>query len=99
MPGDYALASCGSGVSPDDYFTVTAANNGTLTITLLHDESETDFIVEVTGLTGGGFGSATDGTNRKVYQKTGVSAGDQFRIYVGNVNPSNTGPYYLRIDN
>ncbi|MEM1348327.1 MAG: PPC domain-containing protein, partial [Myxococcota bacterium] len=99
VPGVYELTSCVSlGLTKeDDYYTVTAKNNGNLTITVFADDADVGFFVEHFSFQTNLAPPASTSSNRHTYTWTNVSAGDRFRILVENTGGN--GPYYIEIDN
>jgi len=99
VPGLYEMRSCidAAATKEEDYYVVTAANAGDLTITVLADDSDLGLFVEHFSFQTFIAPPANVSANRHTYTWSGVSPGDRFRFVVEN--SSGDGPYYVEIDN
>lgn len=93
MPGTYALGSCNN----DDYFTVKAANTGTMKLTLYYNSTDLQVLMRGTDFARNALLNATNSTNRSVINVPAVTAGDNIELYIGQIMGS--GAYFLKIEN
>ena len=96
-PGLFSLGSC-SGTNADDYFLVTATQDGPLTLTIYHDAAELGLTVRAVDFSNGQLLFANTATpNRKIITKVNAQAGQTFELQI--LNGMGTGSYFLKIDN
>jgi len=95
VPGRYQLANCGNS-QDSDYFTITAANDGDLTITVIHDPNDVGLGMQVTG-PGASAALLQSSNNRITETISGVTAGEVFTVLVAGI--SGEGTYFLDVKN